>query len=85
MVPVLKLFWKENCANCPQAKKFAKEIEGYLKVEFHNADTPEGLAEATFYDILSTPSFVLVDDTGRELKSWHGKIPSKDEILELIK
>ena len=77
----LKVFWKENCPNCPAAKRVAKELEKEgVTVEYCNIDEVDGLTEATFYDVLSTPSIVVVDDTNREIASFRGQAPSKEEL-----
>ena len=52
----LKLFWKADCPRCPAAKDAVSGIEN---VEYYNLDESAGLAEATFYSIMSTPSLVI--------------------------
>ena len=77
----LKVFWKAECPNCPPAKKVAKELEQEgVMVEYCNIDEVDGLTEATFYDVLSTPSIIVVDDNNREVASFRGTTPSKEEL-----
>lgn len=80
----LKVFTKENCPNCPAAKKVAEvvEDEGKLQVEYFNVDDPDGLAEAQFFSVLATPTIVLTDDTDKEVASWRGAAPEKKEIYD---
>jgi len=80
----LKIFTKNDCPNCPPARKLAKELEkeGKLEIENHNADEPDGLAEAQFYDVLATPSLILCDEADDEIISWRGKAPLKKDIYK---
>ena len=80
----LKVFTKENCPNCPAAKKVAEAIEdeGKLQVEYFNVDDPDGLAEAQFFSVLATPTMVLADDTDKEVASWRGAAPEKKEVYD---
>lgn len=78
----LKIFTQANCPKCPPAKKLGKEIEkeGKLKVEWFDISTVDGLAEASFYSVLSTPSLILVNEAGKEITGWRGQVPRKSEI-----
>ena len=84
---ILKIFTQPNCPRCPAAKRLAKEIEkiDQLKVEYWQVTTADGLAEASFYGILSTPGVVLCDDEGGKLKSWQGEAPTKGRVLLELK
>jgi thiol-disulfide isomerase/thioredoxin len=80
---VLKVFTQPNCPKCPAAKALCAQIskqQPKLKIEQYDVSTPEGLAEASFYAVLSTPSLILVDDNGKEVRSWRGEVPSLKEI-----
>lgn len=76
----VKVFVKSNCPKCPEAKKLAAKIEG---TEVYDIDNVEGLAEAAFYRVLTTPSFVVTDEAGKEIKAWLGIVPNASE-LELV-
>jgi hypothetical protein len=47
-------------------------------------DTIEGLAEASFYSILSTPSLIIEDEEEREVISWRGVIPTLQEVKQYL-
>jgi len=76
----VKIFWQENCPKCPEAKKIGKEIGNELKVEYFNVDSVDGLAEASYHDIMTTPSVILVDQFDCEIKSWRGTYPNIKEL-----
>ena len=80
----LKVFTKEDCPNCPPAKRLAEAIEneGKLKVEYFSVDDPDGLAEAQFYSVMATPTIALTDDTDKEVASWRGTAPEKKEVYD---
>lgn len=79
---LVKFFTKENCPNCPPAKEVAKELlkRGIIVQQF-DIDSIDGRAEAMFYDVMGTPSTVVVDKEGNELMSWRGKAPDRQAIL----
>lgn len=77
----IKVFWKENCAKCPAAKALVAESP---KAELFNIDEVDGLAEAAFYGVMSTPSIVVTDGNGQEIQSWRGEVPSREEISKWL-
>ncbi|MDI6715968.1 MAG: thioredoxin family protein [Actinomycetota bacterium] len=77
MGETIKVFWRENCAKCPAAKALVSDSK---KAIFYNVDEVDGLAEAAFYGVVSTPSIIVTDDSGKELASWRGEVPSRQEI-----
>lgn len=84
---ILKIFTQPNCPQCPAAKKLGEEIERErkLKVEWFDVTTVDGLAEASFYSVMSTPSLVLFEDSGKEIWGWRGEMPSVKEVLQKLK
>ncbi len=76
-----KLFVKQNCPRCPAAKRV---VEGLDAVEVYDIDAVEGLAEASFWGVLSTPSLLVVDTSGQEIRSWRGDVPDRAELRELL-
>ena len=82
---LVKFFIKENCPNCPPAKEVAKELmkRGIIVQQF-DIDSVDGRAEAMFYDVMGTPSTVVVDRDGNELMSWRGKTPDGQTILSIF-
>lgn len=79
---VLKLFISENCPKCPPAKKLAESLKSKIPIEIYDIQQPEGLAEAAYYQILSTPTFVLVEDD--EIKKIWTTILDENELLKEV-
>ncbi len=80
----LKIFWKENCPDCPKAKKIGEMIKEKIEVQYCNVDTIEGLSEACMMNVMSTPSVILVDKDNKEMEAWRGVVPEFDNIKEKI-
>lgn len=78
----IKIFWKKNCPDCPKAKSLGKQLEKEITVQYFDVETVGGLAEASYYNILSTPSMVIVDNDENEIKIWRDKTPHLKEIRE---
>lgn len=77
----IKLFVKQDCPRCPAAKALTA---GFDDVEQFDVENVDGLSEAAFYGVLSTPSIVVLDDDGKEIVSWRGDVPSKEELISRI-
>jgi hypothetical protein len=79
----IKIFTKAKCPRCPAIKEIGRELkkEG-LSVLNYDLDTIDGLAEASFYNILSTPSIVIEDEEEREVMSWKGVVPTLQEVKQ---
>ena len=82
---IFKLFWREDCPKCPAAKQIIQQLrlQGYVTTE-HNLQTTEGLAEAAFYGVLSTPTIILTDEQERILAEWRGVVPSIEEAKRAL-
>jgi hypothetical protein len=80
---LIKIFTKAKCPKCPAVKEIGKELkkEG-VPVLNYDLDTIDGLAEASFYSILSTPSIVIEDEEEREVISWRGVVPTLQEVKQ---
>ena len=76
----IKIFWQKNCPNCPEAKNIGKQLEKEITVQSFDIETVDGLAEASYYDVASTPSVVALDNNDNEVKIWRGKSPRLEEI-----
>ncbi|MBI5208074.1 MAG: thioredoxin family protein [Candidatus Firestonebacteria bacterium] len=77
----LKIFWKERCPSCPGAKQLGGKCEKKgVKVEYYNVETAEGLAEGSFYDVMSTPTLVVTDMSENYIQSWNGVVPKEEEL-----
>jgi len=81
----LKVFTQPTCPKCPAAKKTVEEVAAKFDVEYYDIKTEDGLAEALSFDIMSTPSMVILDDKGRVVKDWIGQAPSVDELTKFAK
>jgi hypothetical protein len=83
MGTVVKFFWQEDCPRCGHAKEVCnKLIEKNVHVELFDIATIDGMTEAAFHEVLSTPTTIIVDDEENELRSWRGSAPSFEEIEE---
>ena len=80
---IIKIFTKAHCPKCPAAREIGTELkkEG-VPVFNYDLDTIDGLAEAAFHSILSTPSIVIEDEEEREVISWRGVVPSLQEVKQ---
>jgi hypothetical protein len=82
---LIKIFTKANCPKCPAVKEIGTALkkEG-VPVSNYDLDTTDGLAEASFYGILSTPSMIIEDEREREVISWRGVVPSLQEVKQYL-
>lgn len=79
---ILKVFTQPMCPACPPAKELAKKLEKYVTVEYIDVSQPQGLDEAMKYNVMATPTLILVDKDVK--KVWTGT-PDENEVLEAIK
>lgn len=77
MAEKIKVFWKTDCPKCPAAKAL---VEGSPNAELFSLDEVDGLAEGAFYGVMSTPSIIVIDESGHEVTSWRGEVPSIRDI-----
>ncbi|MBD3310268.1 thioredoxin [Candidatus Woesearchaeota archaeon] len=81
----VKIFWQENCPKCPPVKELGEELKQLgADVSAFDIKDVDGLAEAVNHDVMSTPSIILVDDDGNEVKSWTDNVPPKEEIEKIL-
>jgi hypothetical protein len=81
----VKIFWQESCTRCPPAKELGKKLETEgKKVEYYDISTPDGLAEAMFHDVLSTPSLIVTDGLKKEIATWRGETPSMEKVKKFL-
>jgi len=80
----IKIFTKAQCPKCPAVKEIGMELkkEG-VPVFNYDLDTIDGLAEASFYSILSTPS-LIIEDEEEEVISWRGVVPTLQEVKQYL-
>jgi len=80
----VKIFTKKTCPKCPAAKELASELKKKGKeTSLYDLDTPDGLAEAAMFNIMSTPTIIVVDSDNQEAKSWRGSVPRLEEVIEV--
>jgi hypothetical protein len=81
----IKIFTQAKCPKCPAAKEIgmALQKEG-MPVLNYDLDTIDGLAEASFYSIFSTPSIIIEDEEEREVISWRGVIPTLQVVKQFL-
>ncbi len=81
----IKIFTKAKCPKCPAAKEIGMALrkEG-VQVTHYDLDTIDGLAEASFHSILSTPSIIIEDENEKEIVSWKGLVPTLQEVKRYI-
>lgn len=77
----IKLFVKDDCPRCPAAKR---ACEGLSNVETYNIGDMDGLAEASFYGIMATPTVLVIDANGNEVAGWRGEAPDHSALQTLL-
>jgi glutaredoxin len=77
----VKVFVKEDCPRCPAAKR---ACEGVQNVQVYDVTSIEGLAEASFYNVLDIPSVLVLDSAGNEIAAWRGEAPDARAIHALM-
>jgi len=85
---IIKLFTQPNCPKCPVAKALVRQLtvnSKQLGVEEFDVSTVDGLAEASFYTVMATPTILVCDDKGKVVKDWRGETPSLSEITAFLK
>jgi glutaredoxin len=82
---VIKLFVKKSCHRCPQAKQVGNILkeEGFEVIEY-DIETADGLAEASFYSVQSTPTFILEDHEENAVADFRGEVPTPEKIREIM-
>lgn len=82
MPKILKIFTQPLCPACPLAKELGEKLKNLIDVKFYDVSTPDGLAEAQLYQIMSTPTLVLIEDN-KEIKKWIGT-PEQEEVKKFL-
>ena len=59
------LFTREACPNCPPVRSYLEKLD--MPGTLFDVDTEEGLDMARRYEVLSTPTAILLDSMGDEL------------------
>ena len=58
--------------------------EGVQNVQVFDVTSIDGLAEASFYNVLATPSVLVLDSSGKEIAAWRGEAPDASAIHQLM-
>jgi len=81
----VKIFYKDDCPMCPMAKKLRDNLkEQNVSVFDFNVETADGLAEASFYSVMSLPTIVVEDAQENGLGEWRGVVPKMEEVLQVV-
>jgi hypothetical protein len=82
---VVKIFYKDDCPKCPLAKQLRDDLKGKnVEVLDYNVGTADGLAEASFYSVMSLPTVVVEDAMENGLGEWRGDVPRMEEVLTAV-
>lgn len=78
------IFTKQDCPLCPAAGNLGERLRKKgLVVQQYDIATPDGLAEASFYAIMATPTIIVIDGDEKQLAGWRGIVPSDDECVKM--
>jgi len=81
----VKVFVKDGCYKCPSAKEVGAALkEDGLEVLYYDLDTVDGLAEASYYGILSTPTLIVEDRDEKTLADFRGVVPTPQQIKDVL-
>ena len=76
------LFTREACPNCPPVRNYLAGLD--LPGTILDVDTEEGLDMARRYEVLSTPTAILLDSMGDEVSRANSRARLR-ELLELAR
>jgi hypothetical protein len=81
----VKIFYSNDCPMCPMAKKLQANLtEKQVNVIGYDVETADGLAEASFYSVMSLPTVVVEDGMENGIGEWRGKVPQTEEVLHIV-
>jgi hypothetical protein len=82
---VVKIFYKDDCPKCPLAKKLRDNLKKRnVDVFDYNVGTADGLAEASFYSVMSLPTVVVEDAKENGIGEWRGDVPLIEEVMTVV-
>ena len=66
---IVKIFIrKTGCPKCHKVLEDCKTLSNQgIKFELYDIDTVDGLAEASYFGVMSTPAIIKVDEEGEEI------------------
>ena len=82
---VIKLFIQQKCHKCPQAKEVGNTLknEGFEVMEY-DIRTADGMSEAAFHSIQTTPAIILEDSDENIIADFRGEIPTPQKVKDLL-
>ena len=79
---LVKIFYRDDCPKCPLAKQLRDKLqERNVNVLAYNVGTADGLAEASFYSVMSLPTVLVEDALENGVGEWRGDVPRVEEVL----
>lgn len=77
-------FWAEWCGPCKMMNPLIDEIESeHPEIEIIRVNVDENPGLSQEYGVRSIPTYVLVDESGEEVKRLIGALPKYKFLLEL--
>ena len=81
----VKVFVKDGCYQCPSAKEVGGRLEKEgVNVLYYDLETAGGLAEASYYGVLSTPTMIVEDTDENTVADFRGTVPTLQTIREIV-
>ena len=80
----MKVFWQDNCPNCGPAKVIANNFKDKIDILYLNINNLDGMTEAAFHAVMSTPTILITNNEDKEIMSWRAILPTNDDITETL-
>ncbi len=87
----IDVYGKPGCAKCESTKAklahFLKKwkIDGQVKLDFVDMETPDGLTRGVVNDVYATiPVTIVMSDDERPLARWEGDVPPSDAVARVL-
>lgn len=81
----LLIFTKDDSPETRAAKELGALIESEKQqVEYLDAESTDAEQKAELYDVYSYPTFVVVEDDGREIECWRGMVPIASDLKHFL-
>lgn len=79
-------FYADWCGPCIAMKPVLEEVENSYKdkISVKKIDVDKNPEEASKYGIISIPTFIILDENGKEVAKKMGAVP-KDQFLDWVK
>ena len=78
-------FWAPWCGPCkimnPIIEELEKELEGQVKFEKINVDENQAMAQQ--YGVMSIPTYIILDQSGKEVARKIG-VTAKEDLRKLL-